>query len=338
MNLIKLKKIINASIFSGCIGVVCIIVFSGCSETWDECDRPEDCGNGMTCHLGRCIPISDTDSGEFDSISDEESVSYDFTEEFFDVPDVPYETENTTQCGDVTFELTETQETLIIPNNVKYMHVKAWGAGGNEEHSPGTCPNIYDDAGLGGFTEAVFEIVPGTNLIVIVGKLGRAGDPPPDRVRFGFGNWGGGGLSGIFMGPDPITESSQDKAILIAGGGGGSGGDCAYPGGTGNSDDSGGQSTMQGSDGADGVNGGGGGYHGGTGGARGKGGKGGSGFVVSNGVFPEIRVLDSRIMHSEPGVGHPPKTDDPDYDGEAGGIEKNGRVVIHFTCEPPQLI
>jgi hypothetical protein len=229
-----------------------------------------------------------------------------------------------TPCGTATFDLTETQELWTVPANVGFMHVKAWGAGGNGE---GQCA---DDGGIGGYSEAVFEVFPGDSLVVIVGQRGRAGMTGEELFKFGFGQWGGGGLSGVFSGSTEITEASSDRALIIAGGGGGASAPGCHPGGTGNHPNAGGQTTMQGGAGADDVNSGGGGYLGGPGGAHLEGGKGGSGFVAAS-------ALDSRILFVEPQSGKPPETDDPDYDGIAGTIEANGLVVIHFSCEGPVI-
>jgi hypothetical protein len=227
------------------------------------------------------------------------------------------------QCSSASFQLTETQENFTIPGNVTYMHVKAWGAGGNGE---GQCS--FDDGGIGGYSEGVFAVTVGTELSVIVGQRGRAGMTGEDRIRFGFGDQGGGGLSGVFAGSDPLSAASGGRALLIAGGGGGASAPGCQPGGTGNHATAGGESTMQGGPGADGVNGGGGGHRGGTGGAKAVGGKGGKGFLSPD-------ALDGRVLSVETGSGAPPKTDDPDYDGLAGKTERPGSVVIHFTCEHP---
>jgi hypothetical protein len=228
-------------------------------------------------------------------------------------------------CATADFEVTETQELFVVPEGVTFMHVKAWGAGGNGE---GRCE--ADDSGLGGFTEAVFAVAPGDELAILVGKRGRAGISGEEIVRFGFGSWGGGGLSGVFRRGDPITESDRDRALVIAGGGGSAGApDCA-PGGTGNADDAGGQDTMLGSAGADEINGGGGGYSGGSGGARREAGRGGSGWV-------DPSALESVMLFAERGSGLPPRTEDPDWDGVAGTGEQSGSVIIHFSCEPPDI-
>jgi hypothetical protein len=233
--------------------------------------------------------------------------------------------EDGTVCGTASFDLSETQELLTVPSNVSYMHVKAWGAGGNGE---GQCP--VEDGGIGGYSEAVFQVLPGTNLIVIVGQRGKAGMTGEQLFKFGFGQWGGGGLSGVFSGTDPIDESSNARALVIAGGGGGASAPGCHPAGTGNHPSAGGQTTMQGSSGTDDVNSGGGGYLGGTGGGHLEGGKGGTGFVAPS-------AIDSKMEYVEPESVKPPNTDDPDYDGIAGGVEKNGRVVIHFSCTGPVI-
>jgi hypothetical protein len=240
-------------------------------------------------------------------------------------------------CAPQDFPLSETQDLLIVPIDARFMQVKAWGAGGNGE---GQCTLPQDDAGLGGFSGAVFAIgpesdkavKPGDPLLVIVGQRGRAGLTTEDVVRFGFGHWGGGGLSGVFHGPDLITATDQAKALIVAGGGGGASAPGCMPAGTGNHPSAGGMgATMAGGPGADDVNGGAGGYVGGLGGAHQQPGKGGSGFVHD-------KATDGVMLFSEPGTAVPPKSDDVDYADGAGGDELPGRVVIHFTCsEPPPM-
>jgi uncharacterized protein (TIGR03382 family) len=230
-------------------------------------------------------------------------------------------------CGAMVFALTDTQEDFVVPDDVRYMHVKAWGAGGNHE---GGCD--FPDGGVGGFTEAVFAVGPGDELTVIVGHLGRSGTTGESRNRFGFGAWGGGGLSGVFEGHDEIHEEDFDRALVIAGGGGSASTGCS-PGGPGNHTDAGGQETMHGEFGPDGLEivGGGGGYRGGLAGARGVGARGGSGYVAPH-------AEDSRLLYSTIGDPLPPATDDDDYAEEAGQNERDGRVVIRFECEVPGLV
>ena len=316
-------------------------LLGGCAESEEPCTLPSECPLGYTCEDGRCVPMGDADADAMDVPTEDGPVG-DTPVEDVPVGDIPVDVpiEDSTDdddeiCAEASFPYSNTQELFTVPANARYMHVKAWGAGGNEEHPPGDCPGIVDDGGLGGFSEAVFEVSPGAELIIIVGKLGRAGDTAGDIIRFGFGNWGGGGLTGIFLGPEFIDENSQDKALIIAGGGGGSGGDCENPAGTGNHPDSGRELTMLGGEGVEGVNGGGGGYEGGKGGPRRGPGMGGKGYVKTEGPFA---ASDYRIIFAEPGAGVPPKTDDPDYADDAGLYEHNGRIVLHFVCEPPPLL
>lgn len=234
--------------------------------------------------------------------------------------------DSTRPCAKASFVVTETQIKFTVPKDVKYMHVKAWGAGGNGE---GQC-KPKDDGGLGGYSEAVFLAKAGDQLIIIVGKRGRAGLSGEDRMRFGFGDWGGGGLSGVFRGPQTITAKDRAKALIIAGGGGSAGAPGCNPGGTGNHGSAGGMSTMQGGAGKDKVNGGAGGYAGGSGGAKGKAARGGTGFVAA-------AALKKKLQYAQPASGSPPNTGDKDYDGKAGKTETSGRVVIHFTCALPTI-
>ncbi len=225
-----------------------------------------------------------------------------------------------------------------MPPTAKYMVVKLWGAGGNDE---GICPWSQNhqgtDGGQGGFTYAVFEIrrgtrlAPGTELVVIVGQKGQAGT----NSRFGFGIRGGGGLTGIFFGPGPIQATDRDRALAIAGGGGSAAPPGCHPGKPGNAPDAGGLATMQGGEGQDPdqVIGGGAGYSGGEGGDLGVPGKGGSGYV------DEELALDFLIEYSEYSTTERfpvPRSDDPDYNGTAGDSEQPGLAVIKFVCERPR--
>ena len=241
-------------------------------------------------------------------------------------------------CGEQLFELTESQESFEVPAEVRYMKVKAWGAGGNGQGAP-NCPGCecqYYDGGLGGYSEAIFEVDPGAMLSVVVGQRGRSGTTNESPFRFGFGAHGGGGLTGVFTGDTEVAESGNDRALIIAGGGGSAGWEVCRPGGTGNHPDAGGQPTMHGqfgvnSDGdRDGFNGGGGGYHGGDGGGWAKPGKGGTGFIIDSAFEPVMEW-------SERGAITPPRTDDPHYDPVElpGSTERPGLLVVMFTCEYP---
>jgi len=239
-------------------------------------------------------------------------------------------TESTNDGGvprtDITYHLTETREVFPVPDDVGFMHVKAWGSGGNGEQGcmpDGTEPN----GGPGGFSEAIFEVTPGEPLIVFVGWRAQLSTTDAEIMRYGFPAPGGGGLSGVFSGQDPVSATDRDRAMIIAGGGGSAGAPGCLPGGAGNHRNAGGEDTMQGSRGGDDINGGGGGYHGGRGGARGEIGRGGTGYVSE-------AALESAILSSEPGVNvDPPRTDDPDYVDDAGASETQGHVVIRFSSE-----
>jgi hypothetical protein len=244
-------------------------------------------------------------------------------------------------CGEGDFMPVETQEAYTAPPGARYMYIKAWGGGGNGEEMSAGC-SLADNGGIGGYSEAVYELLTTPPpLVVVVGRKGNANEA--GQMFFGWGQDGGGGLSGVFVGPDTITDTDQAKALVIAGGGGGVWPGC-IAGGTGNNDDAGGQPTMLGglSTSGDelGVNGGGGGYHGGTGGARDEAGMGGTGYI--NEAPAGMRYVRGRMEHAVPGSNRAPNDGDVDYTPETDYSpalsENGGRVVIHFTCEEPPLI
>ena len=252
----------------------------------------------------------------------------------------PVDGESDAACGTGDFSYQETQEVYTAPVGARYMYIKAWGAGGNGEAMSSGC-SLVDNGGMGGYSEAVYELLTSPPpFIVIVGGKGHAG--AAGAMFFGWGQDGGGGLSGVFVGPDEITPTDQAKALVIAGGGGGVWPGC-IAGGCGNDDDSGGETTMVGGRSTSGdelgVNGGGGGDHGGTGAGRNEAGMGGTGSVDDDRAG--MRLVRHRILAATPGSAVVPNNADPDYLAAgypAGMSEQNGWVVIHFTCEEPPLI
>ncbi|MBN1772857.1 MAG: hypothetical protein JXB32_16420, partial [Deltaproteobacteria bacterium] len=243
-------------------------------------------------------------------------------------------------CAAGSFPYGSTQEVYTAPPGARYMYIKAWGAGGNGEEMSSGC-GLVDNGGMGGYTEAVYELLTAPPpFIVIVGGKGHAG--AAGTMFFGWGQDGGGGLSGVFVGPEEITPTDHAKALVIAGGGGGVWPGC-IAGGCGNHDDAGGRDTMLGGRSTSGdelgVNGGGGGYNGGSGGGRDEAGMGGT--WCGGNDRPGMRLVRSRKLAATPGTAVVPNSSDPDYllaGYPAGMSEQNGWVVIHFTCEEPPLI
>jgi hypothetical protein len=308
--------------------VLVALTLGGCpaSVSSTDCTTTADCARGESCVAMRCRADELGDAGGADDAGPPAP-----RRDAGPLPDAgPGSTDAAVPCGESTFEVTETMESVIVPNGVRYMHIKAWGSGGNGE---GQCGLPDTEGGPGGYTEGVYAVSPGTELVVIVGYPGSAGTTGEDAFRFGWGAHGGGGLSGVFRGPVPITDEDRDQAIVIAGGGGSAGAPDCHPGGPGNHPDAGGMPTMMGAYGEDPDNiiGGGGGYEGGSPGDLRLAAHGGTGFVSEVDLLPDR----SRILHSEPGSGAPPNTDDPDYDGTAGTTEVGGQVVIRYLCEPP---
>lgn len=301
------------------------LLVGGCAHAGVQtgiCDDDNPCNPGYHCFEGTCV-AGDLDGGAPDA--------------FYIPPSDALPPDAEILCAVLNISVTETEEHFEVPANVRYMHVKAWGAGGNG--TAGCNDDGYvlglGNGGRGGYTEAIFSLAAGTPLIVIVGKSGSESSTPSEIVRFGFGLEGGGGLSGIFLGPDPIDEFSSDRALLIAGGGGSAGvGPNCDPGGTGNHPGAGGMPTMLGGDGGAGWNGGGGGYFGGAGGSDELHAMGGTGFVDGS------ATVDFPLEYVEPGDNPAPKSDEPEYDDiELYGVtESSGFVHIEFICElPPPL-
>ena len=91
----------------------------GACATTDECDP------GQRCIASRCMddPGPVEDAGTPPVVRDAGPR-----------PDVgPPATDGAVPCGESTFEVTETMESVIVPNGVRYMHLKVWGSGGNGE-------------------------------------------------------------------------------------------------------------------------------------------------------------------------------------------------------------
>ena len=310
----------GAQALLACVILCVVLVAGGCASNTVQrsgCIDDDDCNPGYICENDICVS-GERDGGVWDDA--------------FYIPPSDALPPDGSVCAETHFPLSETEEHFVVPDNARYMHVKAWGSGGNGE---GQCGTPDTEGGLGGYSEAVFEVAPGTPLVVIVGEPGRAGDP---EMRFGFGNRGGGGLSGVFLGPDTITPTDYDLALIIAGGGGSASVPTCLPGGTGNHTDpaiAGGMPDMESGVGTDpdGILGGGAGYRGGTGGDICTPGKGGTGYIA-----PEALPEHSQMLFSQPGAGIPPKTDDDDYLAPTGETESPGQVVIRFICTlPPPL-
>lgn len=258
----------------------------------------------------------------------------------------------------VTFSYTGGDQSFTVPPGTARVKVQAWGAGGG---GFGFWLAAYWDTmsgGAGGYTEAVAEVEPGDELMIMVGGGGQfrrswSGSTPGTYGGGGGGNQStstglaevgaGGGLSGVFLGA--ITQAD---AMAIAGGGGGSGdgpnrgSEDESSGGNGNMPVTAGHLPLQGQDGGDvstrGYGGGGGGYVGGISGVdvfsfRGTfddAGEGGHGFVAE-------WLTDGSIQGSPQTLKQPPSQDLAQY---VAGVGVGGRsvtgghglVVLQLEC------
>lgn len=228
-------------------------------------------------------------------------------------------------CAVEQFQFTGTEEELQLPPTVRFLHAKAWGAGGNRDDNP--CEGgAFGAGGVGGYAEAIFPVAGGETLKVVVGEYGNVGNRKT-QGDVGFGGGRGGGLSGVFEGAPALLETEQDRAWLVAGGGGAAGSSSCVDGVPGNHPNAGGQDTMRG-EAANGA-GGGGGYQGGSASAS-QGSRGGTGFIAAH-------AIEQTLAWAELGDATPPNSDDPDYAENAGTEENNGHVVVYVYCSEDDL-
>ncbi len=205
--------------------------------------------------------------------------------------------------------------------------IDCWGAGGMEDSGI--------SGGVGGYTYGYFPATKDADCAVVVGEGATRAHRNVNPFGFGGwgsvdGNWGGGGLAGVFSGAGDVTAGDAGRALIIAGGGGAGGqaggGNNATQGGNGNDpSSSGGESTFQGhqaSVGISGGGGGGGGYQGGT--FLSLSGKGGTGFLHASKLAGEI-LASTRPSLLVPG------TSAANYQAGIGGPQQPGLVVVTFA-------
>ncbi|MEJ8561057.1 hypothetical protein QTO30_07345 [Yoonia sp. GPGPB17] len=260
------------------------------------------------------------------------------------------------------FGYTGADQTFTVPQGVRTIDVKVWGAGGggSREGQP------FSTGGAGAFVSGTIPVTAGDQLTIVVGQGGRSdGAALTSGTPYGFGGVysgpssgsgsDGGGLSGIFTGATAVTATDQSRALLIAGGGGageragssassgGQGGDLVLAGGQ--------TGTMQGQSFGGGFGGGGGGgFEGGSAGSLRLSqnpslthGEGGTSFVAG--------AITSPVLLATPDLGFaaafstfqnlPPNTSDADYQAGVGvGTSTtfsrggSGLVVISYSPYP----
>lgn len=312
----------------------------GSDSGGETCVTNAECGE-LTCVDGMCVSISDGGGRDFGgSLADVPPLDVPPR----DVPprDVP-DGDGATTCVDLALEFSGEPTPLEVPSSARFLLVKAWGAGGNNDGSFG---------GPGGFSSALYEVVDPQTLTAIVGRLGRN----DGEVAFGFGARGAGGLSGLFAGPPPLAAAERERAIVIAGGGGSSVRDVPPAGGAGNRGGgmpsmAGGNATNVGPGDRNLNTGGGGGYEGGIGRQTDStGGTGGTGIVLEAGGLRLVSIggVSQSIVEASDTM-FPPRQDDEDYpacapgteapDCDPGVGERAGFMVVRVLCEePPPLI
>lgn len=298
----------------------------------------------------RCVAYPDASTDSVGTFPDSAFPDGAFPDSAF-FPDVPPgdsgpPTADATMCLDLSLEFSGEPTLVELPASARFLVIKAWGAGGNGDG--GRFGAMDSLGGPGGYSAASYEVLDPQALTVVVGERGRNNG----HMAFGFAPLGGGGLSGLFMGPPPLEHTEQGRALLVAGGGGSGVRNGGAHGGAGNDVGgtptmAGGQSTFPGPDNANVGTGGGGGYSGGLGRRSSTTpGLGGSGFPNSDeegaaaAESAGLRLIESLVLPASTN-NLPPRQDDDDYplDYPAGAQERNGFVVVRVLCsEPPPLI
>jgi len=271
---------------------------------------------------------------------------------------------DTGYCTGEEFGFTGADQILTPTAGATHMKVKVWGAGGGRDGA--------SKGGAGGYVEAEVPIIAGTAYTAVVGEKGTLGSS-----SYGFAGIPhtasafGGGLSGLFTGAAVVTDTDQDRAILIAGGGGsgeqtaGQGIKVHNGGMGGNPTLSGGQPSMKGQDGYNdngtavpSSGGSGGGYEGGTAHKRGTaadstgptenyGGGGGSNYInpalVTMGTDQSLFTAEWTSPPAPPNktdthYSTPVGPGDTGHGSAAGGTALSGGhglVVVQYSCVSP---
>ena len=112
------------------------LLAGACAQSTGGCVVEEECPNGTTCIGGHCVPQQDVvDVQDVPDMADGDPHQDDATPEI--PPDTADPQDEDGYCIELNRTFSETQELFTVPAGARYMHVKAWGAGGNEEHLPG---------------------------------------------------------------------------------------------------------------------------------------------------------------------------------------------------------
>lgn len=106
----------------------------------------------------------------------------------------------------VAYDYTGKNQTFVVPTGITRIHLQLWGAGGG----------FY---GNGAYIEGDMDVVPGQELVVIVGG---AGEPPTPAG--GFGGYGGGGNGKIGAGGGGGRTAINNGLDMVTAAGGGCGG------------------------------------------------------------------------------------------------------------------
>lgn len=143
----------------------------------------------------------------------------------------------------VVFSHTGSSQTLSVPSDLQFIKSKLWGAAGGEYNAS---VNLNNSGGAGGYTETIFNVLPGENTYTIIvggGTTGNSWNAYGGGGSAVNGGSGGGGCSAILSGSitNPFVSTTTGLGngyvpqsnllalsgaigvVAVAGGGGGAG-------------------------------------------------------------------------------------------------------------------
>ncbi len=128
-------------------------------------------------------------------------------------------------------------QTWVVPNNVNFIKVKCWGAGGGKGGYDSSDQGAY--GGGGGFSQSIVSVIPGDTLLLYVAEGGGAGPSGVSGSSYhGASGWGYGvggqggapgpngssGAGGGGGGSSAVINNATATILCVAAGGGGGGG------------------------------------------------------------------------------------------------------------------
>ena len=115
------------------------------------------------------------------------------------------------------FDATGEPESWVVPTDVSFLRVHAWGAQGGSISRPN---GMGVAGGAGGGVSVDVDVSAGETLTVAVGTRGETAGPNTGAAAGGFGGGGAGGRSGGGGGGATTLSDAEGRWIVVGGGGG----------------------------------------------------------------------------------------------------------------------